>query len=83
VLLSGDVRKIGAIILLTENNHSVVGPGTVDAIRQFEAKNKFPATGTMDAVTQAMLNNAAAMIHDFQNQFAPKLTRSSHKTNST
>jgi peptidoglycan hydrolase-like protein with peptidoglycan-binding domain len=53
--------KIGAAVPTTETSAGVFGTGTADAIKQFQIASKLPATGMVDAATQAMLNNAAAV----------------------
>jgi peptidoglycan hydrolase-like protein with peptidoglycan-binding domain len=53
--------KIGATLPTTETSQSTFGAGTAAAVKQFQAQTHLPVTGLIDATTQAMLNNAAAV----------------------
>jgi hypothetical protein len=71
--LQSNLTKIGAILPGAETNQGVFGAGTVDAVKQFQAQNKLPVTGTLDPVTQSMLNNAAAVAGTNQSQVGGQL----------
>jgi hypothetical protein len=54
--------RIGVPVPTSETSAGVFGAGTSDAVKQFQRVSKLPATGVVDAVTQAMLNNLAATV---------------------
>jgi peptidoglycan hydrolase-like protein with peptidoglycan-binding domain len=56
-----NLAKVGAAISTTETSTGVFGTATADAVKQFQIASKLPATGVVDAATQAMLNNAATV----------------------
>jgi peptidoglycan hydrolase-like protein with peptidoglycan-binding domain len=68
-----NLTKIGLTVPATETSQSLFGAGTTDAIKQFQAQNKLPVTGVIDAATQAMLNNAAAVAGTNQSQVSGQL----------
>jgi peptidoglycan hydrolase-like protein with peptidoglycan-binding domain len=59
--LQNPLTKVGLTVPASETSQSVLGAGTVDAIKQFQALNNLPITGMLDAVTQTMLNDAATV----------------------
>src|ERR1700733_12792601 len=54
--------KIGATLPATETSQSAFGAGTAAAVKQFQAQAHLPITGLVDAVTQATLTNAGAVM---------------------
>jgi hypothetical protein len=59
--VQANLTKVGLTVPVNESSGSVLGTGTANAIKQFQAQNNLPPTGTVDAVTQSMLNNAATV----------------------
>jgi peptidoglycan hydrolase-like protein with peptidoglycan-binding domain len=59
--LQTNLTKVGFTIPSTETGQGAFGAGTTAAVKQFQAQAGLPVTGLIDAVTQAMLNNAAAL----------------------
>ena len=59
--VQANLNKVGGLIPPAESAAAAYGGGTVDAVRQFQVLAKLPVTGSVDAATQAMLNNAAAV----------------------
>src|SRR5258707_7500849 len=66
--VQSNLTKIGLTVPSTEAGQSVLGAGTADAVKQFQAQAKLPVTGTLDPVTQAMLANFAIIIGTYQFQ---------------
>ena len=56
------LAKVGAALPAEETSSGVFGFATADAVRQFQIAFKLKPTGIVDAATQAMLNNAAAVV---------------------
>lgn len=67
------LTKVGFTIPPTEAGQSTFGAGTVAAVKQFQAQSHLPVTGFIDAATQAMLNNAAAVAGTNQFQVSGQL----------
>lgn len=59
--LQANLGKLGLTIPASESGINLLGPGTAAAIKQFQASVNLPVTGTADAITLAMLTNAAAV----------------------
>ncbi len=71
--VQSNLTKIGLTVPSTEAGQSVLGAGTADAVKQFQAEAKLPVTGTIDPVTQAMLANFAIIIGTNQFQVTGQL----------
>ena len=56
-----NLTKIGFTISAVESNQTTFGAGTAEAVKQFQAQAHLPITGIVDATTQTMLTNAAAV----------------------
>src|SRR5262245_9050633 len=68
-----NLAKIGFTIPAGETNQTTFGAGTEAAVNQFQAEAHLPVTGLIDAVTEAMLTNAAALSGTNQPQVTGQL----------
>src|SRR5260370_20692680 len=71
--VQANLVKVGGAVPPTESAAGTFGAGTVDAVKQFQIQAKLPVTGTVDVVTQAMLNNAAAVAGTNQSDVSGRL----------
>jgi peptidoglycan hydrolase-like protein with peptidoglycan-binding domain len=71
--VQNNLTKVGFTIPATESGQGTFGAGTVAAVKEFQAQAGLPVTGLIDAVTQAMLNNAAALAGTNQTQVTGQL----------
>ena len=72
--VQANLTKSGIAVPATEVSQSVLGAGTADAIKQFQAQYKLPVTGIVDGATQAMLSNAAAIAGTNQSDVSGRLS---------
>ena len=67
------LMQVGLTVPATETSQSTFGLGTAAAVKQFQAQAHLPVTGIIDATTQAMLTNAAAVAGTNQFQVSGQL----------
>src|SRR5260370_29055101 len=71
--VQANLAKVGVTVPATETAAGTFGAGTVDAVKQFQAQAKLPVSGPLDAVTQAMMNNAATVAGTNQSDVSGRL----------
>ena len=72
--VQANLAKVGLIVPPTETAAATLGAGTAATIKQFQAANKLPVTGSVDTVTGAMLTNAAAIAGTTQSAVSGRMT---------